>query len=334
MSKNYTHLSLEQRYQIEALLSVGCTQKQIAIELKVHPSTISRELGRNTALRGKLALHYKASNAQRRADLRHRHKPKHKVFKEHAKRQVMALMKHQKWSPELISHVLRLEGEVMVSTERIYQWIWHAKHSNRQEDRPFKQAYKYLRHGRRRRKRGNRKDSRGVIHGRISIEQRPSIIKRRERAGDLEVDLMLGKDHKGAVLVMTDRATLHTRLQKLVSRDSHQIVRAIMKSLKESPYKIHTLTFDNDQAFSGHLHLAKQLQVQTYFTRPYTSQDKGTVENRIGVLRRFLPKKTDLNFVTHKKIKQIQALLNERPVRKFNYQTPNQVLQQKIALAT
>jgi len=94
------------------------------------------------------------------------------------------------------------------------------------------------------------------------------------------------------------------------------------------------LTFDNDQGFSGHLQIADKLKVSTYFTRPYTSQDKGTVENRIGVLRRFLPKKTDLSLVNHQQIKKIQALLNERPVRKFNYLTPNQVLQQKIALAT
>jgi IS30 family transposase len=334
MSKNYTHLSLVQRYQIEVLLLAGCKQKQIAVQLNVHCSTISRELKRNTGLRGKHAQQYLAFNAQRRAELRHAQKPKHMVFNEAEKQQVCSLMQVQKWSPELISAYLRRQGQPMVSHERIYQWIWHCKHSNRGEDRPYKEIYRLLRHGRRRRKRGNRKDARGIIHGRVGIDKRPAIVAKRERTGDIEVDLMVGKNHQGAILVMTDRATLHTRLHKLLTKDSRYITQAIIKRLSVSEYEIRTLTFDNDQSFSGHLQIADKLKVNTYFTRPYTSQDKGTVENRIGVLRRFLPKKTDLSLVNHQQLKKIQALLNERPVRKFNYLTPNQVLQQKIALAT
>jgi IS30 family transposase len=334
MSKNYTHLGLVQRYQIEALLAAGQTQKQIADQLQVHPSTICRELKRNVGIRGLHAGQYYAFNAQRRTDLRHAGKPKHTVLKELQKQKVLTLLRDQKWSPELISQTLRQAGEKMVSAERLYQWIWQSKHSNRQADLPYKQAYKLLRHGRRRRKRGNRKENRGIIHGRIGIEQRPAIVNKRRRAGDLEVDLMLGKDHRGAVLVMTDRATLHTQLYKLNSKDSGLISRAIIKRLSQMDYKIHTLTFDNDQSFSAHEYIAQKLNIDTYFTRPYTSQDKGTVENRIGVLRRFLPKKTDLSSISHQQIKKIQTLLNERPVRKFNYQTPNQVLLQKIALAT
>ena len=76
------------------------------------------------------------------------------------------------------------------------------------------------------------------------------------------------------------------------------------------------------------------MNVDAYFTRPYNSQDKGTVEPRIGVIRRFFPKKTDLNFVTEQEIRKTEDKLNNRPIRKFNYLTANQVLQQKIALIT
>lgn len=334
MSKNYTHLSLVQRYQIEALLVAGCKQKDIALQLGVHASTISRELKRNTGLRGSHAKQYFAFNAQRRSDIRHHTKPKHLSFLPAYKEEVMNLLRYQKWSPELISHTLRQSCPNMVSAERIYQWIWYSKHSNRREDLPYKEAYKLLKHSRRHRKRGNRKECRGVIHGRVGIDKRPAIVAKRTRTGDIEVDLMIGKNHQGAILVMTDRATLHTQLHKLKSKDSRQITDALIKRLSNQCYKTRTLTFDNDQAFSGHLKVGKALDVPTYFTRPYTSQDKGTVENRIGVLRRFLPKKTDLSLITHQQIKKIQALLNERPVRKFHYQTPNQVLQRKIALAT
>lgn len=65
---------------------------------------------------------------------------------------------------------------------------------------------------------------------------------------------------------------------------------------------------------------------EAYFTRPYTSQDKGTVENRIGVVRRFLPKKTDLRMITHQRIREIERSINNRPIRKFGYLSPIEVL--------
>ena len=145
---------------------------------------------------------------------------------------------------------------------------------------------------------------------------------------------MMGKNHKGALLVMTDRATLHTSLHKLENRHSHAVSKAIIQRLNQRGYPIHTITFDNDKGFSDHMMVANDLSVKTYFTRPYTSQDKGTVENRIGQLRRFFPKKTDLSIVTTEQVKRVEHLLNNRPVRKFNYKTPNQVLLEKIALIT
>jgi len=99
-------------------------------------------------------------------------------------------------------------------------------------------------------------------------------------------------------------------------------------------YPIHTITFDNDMGFAAHGTVAQKLGVKTYFTRPYTSQDKGTVENRIGQLRRFFPKMVDLRTISNREIKRVEQLLNNRPVRKFNYKTPNQLLQEKIALVT
>ncbi len=101
-----------------------------------------------------------------------------------------------------------------------------------------------------------------------------------------------------------------------------------------STYRLHTLTFDNDKAFTEHESIGNKLNAATYFTRPYTSQDKGTVENRIGILRRFYPKKIDLSFVTNQQVKKVENKLNNRPIGKFNYLTANQVLQQKIALIT
>ena len=331
MSKNYKQLSLEQRYQIEALVKVGMKQKYIADYLNVHSSTISRELKRNTACRGQTAKVYMARIASKRAEQRHKEKRKFMVFDKQMKEKIKSRMMDDGWSPELIS---AKEETVKISHEWIYQWIWKCKHTNTRSGLPYKNLYIYLRHGKRKRKRGNYNDSRGILPHRTSIEYRPAIVAKRKRVGDIEVDLMMGKDHKGAVLVMTDRATLQTRLTKLKTKESTEVMKGIITSLKSNKFKAHTLTFDNDKAFACHQEIANQMNLKTYFTRPYTSQDKGTVENRIGVMRRFLPKKTNLTFVTSEMIHQIENKLNNRPIRKFNYLTPNQVLLNKIALIT
>lgn len=334
MSKNYNQLSSEQRYQIEALLQNKATQKEIARIIGVSASTICRELSRNIPKRGRGALEYRAENAQRKTDIRHHAKPKHKRFMEEMKIKARSLLQIQKLSPELIHEHGKVELGDFVSHETLYKWIWKYKASNKREDKADKKLYVHLAHGRRRHKRGLRRDSRGIIPNRTPIDQRPKIVEKRKRLGDIEVDLMMGKNHNGALLVMTDRATLRTKLSLLISKDSKIISEKINYHWKKLTGVIKTITFDNDQAFSKLEKVASNLNAATYFTRPYTSQDKGTVENRIGLIRRFFPKKTDLTRVSHGRVKQVENLINNRPVRKFNYQTPNQVFSQKIALIT
>ncbi|MEO9003657.1 MAG: IS30 family transposase, partial [Ginsengibacter sp.] len=165
------------------------------------------------------------------------------------------------------------------------------------------------------------------------IEKRPKIVDKRKRIGDIEVDLIIGKNHKSGVLVTLDRATLVTTIDKIKSKDSKQIKKILIKRFKNKTH-IKTMTFDNDQAFSLHEQLAKEMSVKTYFTRPYTSQDKGSIENRNGVIRRFFPKKTDFNKVSCKEIKTVETKINNRPVRKFGYKTPNEVflIKSRVAL--
>jgi IS30 family transposase len=158
----------------------------------------------------------------------------------------------------------------------------------------------------------------------------PELISVRGKETGIEVDLMMGKNHQGALLVMTDRATLHTHLHNLPNKKSHTISQSIRRILHKATYPLHTLTFDNDKAFAGHQAIGHALGLETYFTRPYTSQDKGTVENRIGQIRRSFPKKTDLLEISHHRVRQVEEFLNNRPVRKFQYKTPNQALQEKL----
>jgi len=328
--KKYKHLTQEQRYQIEALLKINISKPQIAKILNVHISTIYREIERNTAKRGRTAKEYKARIAQKRTDNRHKNKFKKIWLTEELKQRISKLLRYQKWSPELISHRLIKEGEFCVSHETIYQWIWEMKKSNKRENKKYKDLYKTLRHGRRRRKRGNTKDTRGVISKRISIEERPEVVKNKKRIGDIEVDLMMGKDHKSALLIMTDRTSLVTMMEKLKGKNAEEVCQKMEYRLtKFSSSWIKTITFDNGKEFAKHYKIGELLNAKTYFTRPYTSQDKGTVENRIGVIRRFFPKKTDLRNISKNRIKEVEKLLNYRPIRKFNYNNPIEVLTKK-----
>ena len=334
MTKNYSHLSQEQRYQLEALLKVGNRKSTIAQILGVHRSTIYREIKRCITTRGPGAYEYKAAKAHRDATLLHKNKPKRIRFTDFYKEKTRTWLKDEKLSPELISVKGHQELGDFVSHETIYQWIWKCKHSFKISDQKDKKLYKELRHGKRRRKRANIHGSRGLIPNRVSIEQRPAIVNKRKRIGDAEVDLMMGKHHRGALLVVIDRATLKTSLQKVATRDAPLIAGKIISKFISHKDWMKTMTFDNDLAFAGHEQIAQRLGVKTFFARPYTSQDKGSVENRIGIIRRFFPKKTDLSLVSHADVRKVEGIINNRPVRKFKYKTPNQVYKEKLYCRT
>lgn len=153
------------------------------------------------------------------------------------------------------------------------------KKSIKKQNAHDKDLHQYLRHNKRYLKRSKPKQNRGKIPNRTPTEQRPKIVEQRNRLGDLEVGLMMGTKYRPGLIVLTDRQI-------------HNIAAKIIRKMKSKSKTIKTMTFDNDPTFAKHEKIAKQLGVETYFTRTYTSQDKGTVENRIGVIRRFFPKGT------------------------------------------
>jgi len=157
----------------------------------------------------------------------------------------------------------------------------------------------------------------------VGIEERPEIVAERTRLGDLEADFMMGKAHKSALLVITDRATLLTRLKKVAIREADPTEGTITNMFERVLTSfIKTLTLDNDKGFANHSSIGSKLDADVYFTRPYTSQDKGTVENRIGVIRQFFPKGTDLREISEQEIKTVERHLNNQPIRKFDYLSP------------
>ncbi|GIM58862.1 hypothetical protein CAPN007_10700 [Capnocytophaga canimorsus] len=203
-----SHLTLEQRYEIQVYLQEGIKKAEIARRLNRPKKTINEEIRRNSDGRNGV---YKAVLAQRKYEQRKKEKPKKIRFTEAVKKDVIRLLSKD-YSPEQIVGTLKLEGKETVSHERIYQFIWEDK-------RKGGKLYKHLQtKGKRYRKRGSFKDKRGIIAERKSIENRPEIVEKRCRTGDYEADLVLGKNHKKAILTMNDRATGYTFLELLTGK--------------------------------------------------------------------------------------------------------------------
>ncbi len=311
------HLTIEQRYQIEAYFSLPKPLKQnrVAHQIGISESRLSRELNRNRLASGR----YKAKAAQDFHNYRQCSKPKAVKFNTSFKLEVDRHLQNG-LSPEQISGRLKLEQHNSISHETIYKYIWDDKQKGGT-------LYQYLsRKQRGRKKRGKKTDNRGHIPNKISIEQRPPQANNRERFGDWEADTIIGANHKGAILTLIDRKTLFTKLTLLKGKDAKQITRKIIKKLNRYKPYIHTLTSDNGKEFSFHEQIAQTLQIQYFFTHPYSSYECGTVENMNGLIRRYIPKKTNFDELTHLQIKQIENQLNNRPRKKLGYYTPQEVL--------
>jgi transposase, IS30 family len=159
-----------------------------------------------------------------------------------------------------------------VSPERIYQYIWTDKKQGGE-------LYLHLRRkGRKYRKRGNKKDTRGIIKNRIGIEQRPKIVDKKKRFGDLETDTIIGKNHKGAIVTINDRASGFLWMEKVKNRTAEAVKKATISLLKTEKDLIKTITADNGKEFALHEEIAKDLMLNFYFARPYHSWERGANE--------------------------------------------------------
>mgnify|MGYP001192447681 CR=1 FL=1 len=314
---SYTQLTEVKRYQIYTLLGNGFTQANAANQVKVHPSTVSRELARNTGKRG-----YRPQQADRKALERRRG-----AFKAHRMTESLELKVTEflllEWSPEQISGHLKNEGGEWVSHETIYQFVLEDKKNGGS-------LYKQLRHsGKKRKKRYGGSDRRGEIKDRVSIDSRPQSIEQRDRIGDWEIDLVVGKNHKGAIVTIVDRLSLLTLIAKVDSKHAELVTAATTDLLRRyKKHGAHTITADNGKEFSGHKEISKALGIDFYFAHPYSSWERGTNENTNGLIRQYLPKGTAFEAVNDERCHFIMDRLNNRPRKCLGYRTPGQVFEE------
>jgi len=308
----YKQLTQGQRYQIYAFCKAGYLQKEIAEELGVAPSTISRELRRNRGGRG-----YRPKQAHRMAIHRRRTSAKMRKMTLEMKNIIEKKLELD-WSPQQITCRLRSEGVAVVSHERIYQHVWMDKKLGGD-------LYKHLRHGKKRKKkRYGAVDSRGSIRNRVSIDQRPEIVDQRTRLGDWEGDTISGANHKGYLLTLVERKTMKTLAIQLPDKKAETVSRAIIELL--GPYREHvlTITLDNGKEFAYHEKVAEGLEADIYFAHPFCSWQRGLNENTNGLLRQYFPKKMELTGVERKDVDKAARRLNNRPRKRLYYETPNE----------
>ena len=324
-----THITQEQRYTICCMLKQGYKQIEIALAIGKDKTVVSKEIRRNSDKRDGV---YKYEQAQKKYAKRQKEKPKRKGFTKDIQ-QVTELLLRNDYSPEQVVGSLKKQGKETVSIERIYQHIWENKKNHGD-------LHTHLRRqGRRYRKRGAIKDSRGIIRDRISIDKRPVIVEKRERFGDLEVDLIIGKNHNQAILTINDRASGMLKMKKTPSKQASVVTEAITTLLEDWKPYLHTITADNGKEFAGHQEVAESLSIDYFFAHPYHSWERGSNENLNGLIRQYFTKGSDFTNITEQRVKEVEIKLNNRPRKRYKSQNPIFVMEQllfnqKVAFVT
>ncbi len=317
----YKHITINEREKIAIMLAAGKRQKEVAHELSRHQSTISREIQRNKGKTGYRLLKAQRESDKRRGESKHPYKMTDPVIRKYVKNKLQLY-----WSPEQIANKLRSEPqektEPRISHQAIYDWI-------RQDRNNGGTWYKYLRQSsRKRRKRyGSGTSKRGQIKDGKDITERPAIVEERVRVGDWESDTIEGAKSTGYVATHVCRVSKYVVLAKLKTKEAAKFNRSSEKAFnRHGELPRYTLTVDRGKEFAAHAQLEKKLRCDVYFAKPYQAWQRGVNENTNGLLRQFLPKGTDFSKISNKYLKYVEYLLNTRPRKLLEYQTPYAVM--------
>jgi IS30 family transposase len=322
----YKQLTLGQRYEIEVLLGQGKKQNAIALYIGFDKSTVSREIERNSAS-GK----YSAEEANRRHLHKQGQRPAYKLKGDMLDR-IEAGLKAEH-SPEQIKGLADLEGVPMASHESIYGLVYRKQKKIKQQQQQDSWWLNCLRSKQRKRqRRTNEQVNRAAMalkpvkEPKVSIGMRPDCINNKDRIGDCEIDTIIGKDHKGAILTIVERVSKHTTIVKLPNKTDEAVTEAFLKVAPSLPFDIFSLTSDNGTEFAGYNTIKELLDCDFFFAHPYSSWERGLNENTNGLIRQYIPKKSDFALYDDEYIDSIENKLNNRPRKTLGFLTPIQFL--------
>lgn len=314
----YCRISYAERCRIEQLNKQGQGVRSISRTLSRSPSTISYELKRRFTP-------YNAKTFQKDAEIKSKQRVKNRKISGFVAEAIVYLMTELRCSPEQVSNKLRKKysslPEMQVSTEAIYLWVY--RHESR------KILTQFLRKKRKyRRKRKVKGVVRGGIKNRVSIHQRPCAIEDRQEVGHWEGDLIIGEHGRSAVGTLVERSSRYTILVQLDNKESETVVNKFITFLGRLPSHLRqSLTYDNGSEMAYHEKIFNEIQTKVYFADPRSPWQRGSNENTNGLIREFLPKSTDLSIHSQEKLGGIAALLNRRPRKILNFNSPEQALE-------
>lgn len=318
----YKRLSSEEREEISRGLAKKLSIREIARRLDRLPSTISREIHKGSCNK----YTYRAQRAHKRAsrNAKSRKFGNRKLMKNEALREYVHNKLRLKWSPEQIANRLKNSypnNEAMqISHEAIYSYLYVLPRGQLKKEflNCLRQKRKY------RRKRGKRaKESKKKLEDMLSIEERPAEVADRTVPGHWEGDILIGKNRQSAMGTLVERTTRTTIMVLLQSKKATEVRKAFSKEALQLPEQMRlTMTYDQGREMAEHKKFTWATKIKVYFAHPASPWERGTNENTNGLIRQFFPKGTDFNKLTREEIKDAQHLLNGRPRKVLDWETP------------
>lgn len=319
--KNYKQLGQLERDRIYLFKKQGLTNVEIASRLGRDKSTIGRELRRNLHLKFK---QYLPDTAGRKADKRKGSNRKQSYLDKQPglKREVIRRLKLG-WSPDLIAGRLKdVKGEYL-NQESIYQFIYSLEGRKANLRQYLRRAHR-IRH----RKKGRKHRLDTKIPNRTDIDKRPKFIEKRRQFGHWEGDNVVYERHRSALSTSVERKTrkvIITRPRNLTAEEKSRILIKRFKSLPAEARR--TMTYDNGREAAAHEAVTDSIGMKFFFTKTYASWQRGTNENRNGLVRYYLPRETELSQLSRRQIQRVEDLINNRPVKLLGYKTPNEAFE-------
>ena len=317
-NKKYKHIKEAERLEIAILLEKKYSVRNIAKVLARSPNSISLEI-RNNSVNNV----YDSRKAQHKAYVKRK-------YSKYQGMKVVSNMELQKyieenikndWSPEIIAGRIKEEDKHIKYAGKgaIYKYLYSVYGRSLEP---------YLYQNAVRKKPGPKRKVGEALTDRTFIDLRPKYIENKRSFGDWEGDFIVsGRDGKGALLVLYERKAKYCLMKKILSRDTKAVNQTIFE-ITGSIVCFNSLTLDNDISFSRHKELSKILGTSIYFCHPYHSWEKGGVENMNKLIRRYIPKRTDISKLDDEFIENLQNKLNNRPRKCLNFKTPREVMAQ------
>jgi len=314
MRKNYHQLTIDERTVIQTLLQEKRNKSYIAKRLHRDPSTIGREIERNSGGRG-----YFAKAAQCKTNDRNKIERQRKMTPDICNYVNMKLA--EKYSPEQITFNILEDTGVSLSYETIYKYIYDDKLNGGLLYKDLRLNHKKIKYRKR-----NKAAWRTAIPNRTDISERPVVVEKRVRYGDWEADLMNGRDQKHFLVTLTERKSLYTLAGKIPNKFAKTVSKKIIEMLAPYRKRVHTLTYDNGTEFVCHEEVNEALECRSFFAAPFHPWERGTNENANGLIRQYLPRGTDFRLIEESYIAEMIKELNSRPRKSRCKRRPDELI--------